>query len=35
MAVLQAFILFQEKVTLQMLIGIAMTAGGVALVVRS
>jgi len=35
MAVLQAFILFHEKVTLQMLIGIAMTAGGVALVVRS
>lgn len=35
MAVLQAFLLFNEKVTLQMLIGILMTAAGVALVVRS
>jgi drug/metabolite transporter (DMT)-like permease len=35
MAVLQAFVLFKEKVTLPMLIGIVMTAGGVALVVRS
>jgi drug/metabolite transporter (DMT)-like permease len=35
MAVLQAFILFQEKVTLPMAIGILMTAAGVALVVKS
>ena len=35
LAVLQAFLLFNERVTPQMLIGIVMTAAGVALVVRS
>lgn len=35
LAVLQSFLLFHEKVSLQMLIGIVMTAAGVALVVRS
>jgi drug/metabolite transporter (DMT)-like permease len=35
LAVLQAFLLFHEKVTFLMLIGIVMTAGGVALVLRS
>jgi len=34
MAVLQAFILFGEKINAQAIIGIAMTALGVALVVR-
>lgn len=35
MAVLQAFILFKEKVSIQGLLGIAMTVAGVALVIRS
>ena len=35
MAVLQAYILFREKVTLPEILGIVMTAAGVALVIRS
>jgi len=35
MAVVQAFILFDEKVSVVGIIGIAMTAMGVALVIRS